>query len=311
MKKNFLLLGACAGLLASYVAFGEEYKPSLIGGVAIDKAAYPETIYIKQGNSRCTASVIGPYVIMTAGHCVPDGGEIQPASWTPEPEVTFDYEEVAATAKCKQHPLYRDNKEDLDFALCHTSVRLDVKYGIISKKGPALGDVVSLAGYGCIQAGGGGGNDGVLRVGQAKVTQLPSGASDWYFAQGGSALCFGDSGGPSFLKIGDPKSEDHFIIGVNSRGNIKDLSLLTALYLDKSIKFFEDFAKAEGVEICGINKECGKPGPKPEEPKPEEPKKCKKLREKSEEYKKKYDACMLERAYTVFDEELEDAVDTE
>ena len=71
-------------------------------------------------------------------------------------------------------------------------------------------------------------------------------------------MCYGDSGGPSFKRIKNPKSETHFVAGVNSRGNIKDLSLLTALYLDKSQEFMKDYATKNNVIICGINssKEC-------------------------------------------------------
>lgn len=215
---------------------------TLIGGAPIERKSYPEIIYIKAGNSRCSATVVSDHVIVTAAHCVADGGEIGP--------VGFVLSQVAYKAKCKQAPLYRDQKEDHDLALCKVDQKLMIKPAYISKEGPKVGEEVQLSGYGCIASPGNGGNDGILRMGKAKVTQLPKGTDHWFYTKGSVALCYGDSGGPSLL-VDDKK---HLLIGVNSRGNIKDLSLFTALYTKESLKFIKDFAKSERVEICGITK---------------------------------------------------------
>lgn len=269
--------------LVSGIAQGAQ---DLIGGTPVQPGEYPEVVYITNGSARCSATIIGPRVIMTAGHCVADGGVIS--------EVVHN--QLVFKATCKQAPLYRDHKEDHDMALCKTDKVLAVKYASISAKGPALGEVVTLSGYGCIKPGGGGGNDGIFRTGQAKVIQLPSATDDWFYTRDTAALCFGDSGGPVFLKLTSPTTQKHLVIGVNSRGNARDLSLLTALYIEKSHAFFKAFASEQGVEICGINKDCGdgsKPG-KPEVVNPE----CEKYerwykvyQEKAYKYKAKYDQC--------------------
>lgn len=221
----------------------------LIGGRVADQGEHPEIIYIRSGHSYCSATVIGEEVILTAAHCVQDMGEIGPTGFD---YVDFVFEKEIYTARCKQAPLYKSKKEDHDFALCKTDHVLAVQPAKISKKGPALDEVVMLSGYGCTDSNGNGGNDGKLRIGEAKVTQLPKGKDHWYRTEDASALCYGDSGGPSM--IGDGSSKE--VIGVNSRGDIHRLSLLTALYTRESIQFLEKFALEQKVEICGITEDC-------------------------------------------------------
>lgn len=266
MMKVYSFLWLALSLLACDVVSAQGYEPMLIGGRPALKDEYPEVVYIRSGNARCSATVIGPETIMTAGHCVADNGSIGPVGMIhttlhtsfetmdgilEEDEVDFVKDQVVYTATCHQAPLYRDQVEDHDMALCKTNKPMPGKYATVSKVGPKLGDQVYLSGYGCTQPGGGQGNDGVLRVGKAKVTKLPSGKDHWFYTQDKSALCFGDSGGPSFMV-----AKKHLVIGVNSRGNIKDLSLLTATFTPESLKFFEDFAESESVKICGVNVTC-------------------------------------------------------
>lgn len=234
-------------LLISSACFATEFHPELIGGKPVERGAYPEIVYIRSGDARCSATIIGPQVILTAGHCVADQGSIGPAAEV----VDFVIDKVSYSAQCQQAPLYRDQIEDHDMALCKVDKELSVKPASISKIGPKIGDKIILTGYGCIQPGGGGGNDGTLRMGLSTVSKLPVGKDHWFYTQDDSALCFGDSGGPSLLK-----SEEHLLIGVNSRGNIKDLSLLTALWTPESIAFFQDFARDSEVSICGVTDDC-------------------------------------------------------
>lgn len=237
MKSAFI------GFLLSNCCLFAQPIDELIGGKEVDKNQYPETVYIQvetnEGKGACTATIIGPEVLLTAGHCTKDQGI-----------VNFFLNGGSYSARCSQAPLYRDQLEDHDMALCKIDKPVKVKPAKVSKVGPNLGDQITLSGYGCIQPGGGQGNDGILRVGSSEVFQLPNGHDDWLYTYGGGAICFGDSGGPSFLK------GTHEQIGVNSRGNIQDTSLLTALWIEKSQKFFVEFAETEKVEICGVNKDC-------------------------------------------------------
>jgi len=270
MKRIIIALA----VLLPVVAVAEP-QPTLIGGRHAEPGEFPEVIYIKHRlddgrTSRCSASVVGPRVILTAAHCVKDNGTIEPAKFHVEQALEFQIGQQIFKAQCKQAPLYRDNTEDHDMALCKTDREMNVKYASIAKEGPAVDDFVQLTGYGCIQEGGGGGNDGILRVGEAKVRTLPTETNNWFYTRWETALCFGDSGGPSFFKMEDAHTEHHWVIGVNSRGNIRDLSLMTATWIEKSQKFIRDFASEQSVEICGHNRTCGGQNPDPDpDPEPE------------------------------------------
>lgn len=236
-------------LSASSVPASAEYNPqTLIGGSEVDLKDYPEVVYYYAGRSACSGTIVGPSMILTAAHCVQNGQVISDSlgKWK---------------AECTRHPTYT-NKEDyyaVDMAVCKKlDSHFNQKPASIADQGPEVDDLVTLAGYGCIRSDGRGGNDGALRVGKAPVVELPEDGTKeyWYLTRGDSALCFGDSGGPSFKYIEDPKVDQHVVMGVNSRGDIKALSLLTAVYLDISRQFLLDYAKAKRVKICGITHEC-------------------------------------------------------
>lgn len=247
----FFLIISCQEMFANPFSFDF----NLIGGRPALRNEYPEIIYIRSGNARCTATVVGESVILTAGHCVKDQGEIGPVepSRMSELDVEFVVDQTVYTAKCRQAPLYRDQSErhqDHDMALCKTDKLMSVKPASVSTTGPEVGDMVVLTGYGCTSASGGG-NDGVLRVGKAEVIQLPEGNDYTFHTRDSVAVCFGDSGGPSLLN-----TVKHQVIGVNSKGDIRNLSLLTALFTPASIRFMQNFSRNHQVDICGVTKKC-------------------------------------------------------
>ena len=115
---------------------------------------------------------------------------------------------------------------------------------------------MTLLGFGCTEAGGG--VSPILFVGQATVTSLsvPGASSnpantmqEYIVAQGGPALCQGDSGGAAYNSP-DPSRK---ISGVNSRGNIATVSFLTRTSDPHNKDFFKSFSgPPNNVEICGI-----------------------------------------------------------
>lgn len=236
-----------AGLVG--VALG---LPVLIGGKIVDKTKYPGIIRISAGGG-CTAAVVGPNVVLTAAHCVSNGGKI-----------SFKHDGKSYLSEgCSHHPGYKSNQTK-DFALCKVAavkapwITVNTDHNLVK-----VGDKLVLSGYGCTNKGGGGGNDGYLRMGEASVKKVPSASNFDIVSTGVAALCFGDSGGPAFK--GD------VLVGVNSRGNIEDTSYVSAVHMADG-DYMLPWAKAQGVEICGLNKDCGSGGgstPKPQpEPKP-------------------------------------------
>ena len=207
-----------AFFLLSALAVAEP-SPTLIGGTPAPAGEWPASVYASMNGARCTATVVGPRVLAIAAHCVSNGGT---ASFT------VDGKRYSST--CTHSSDYRGNST-ADYSLCLinqevTGIEYDSLLQDASKM--KVGMTVKLTGYGCVRPGGGGGNDGIYRIGNAKVTRLPSGNNNDVVTNANpGALCFGDSGGPAVMTDDEGK---RWVFGVNSRGDIASVSYLSAWY---------------------------------------------------------------------------------
>lgn len=232
-------------------------SPMLIGGKAADPSEWPASVYARAGNAACSATLVGERTLFMASHCMDDGGK-----------VTFSAGANQYTARCTHHPEYRGNST-ADWALCLvdrpvTGIAFEV-LGV--DKTVSVNDPLLLSGYGCIKPGGGGGNDGIFRIGNAVVKGTPYGKSYDIVTKGGAALCFGDSGGSAYLLLEDGT---RFIIGVNSRGDINTTSYLPATYSATFVSWAGTWAKNNAnVRLCGVHQDAmgcrhGNPDPTPD-----------------------------------------------
>ena len=242
---SFLILSISSQSLAS--------SPFLIGGEKVKRDEYPEIIRIRSGNASCSASVVGPRILMTAGHCSKDSGEIEPISENLVYE--FQVDQTFYKARCVVHPDYKSQQGDMDMALCKTDSEVKLRYASVSLDKPRMGDVVTLSGYGCTRRGGGG-RSGVLKTGEALVVKETNEDYFSFHTRGDVALCFGDSGSPAFKRVKNPKKDHHYVLGVNSRADLQELSLMTAVYNYKARKFLKDFEQDQDVKICGVSLNC-------------------------------------------------------
>lgn len=255
-------------------------KPSgtlhtIINGSQLPPEIYPEVMRIRSAQGECTATLVGPKVVLTAAHCVGDTESIEkirgrpptpfPSSEMDNPFGDPDPEEVIARGfeilgncmvgqmpvrgRCWQHPLYSRNRHDMDFALCLLADEQAPPYAAIARHPVFRNDFVQLLGFGCKDEDGSGA--GLLRGGLSRVSRLPY--RDAYFGTDGrAALCYGDSGGP-VMRVTDDESF-HEVVGVNSRGDLRTRSLFSAVYLPSVRSWMRDFGKRHGVIIEGLGR---------------------------------------------------------
>lgn len=240
-----------------------EAEPALIGGRPADPKEWPASVYASMSGARCSATVVGPQVLTIASHCVAHGGA---AAFSAGPN--------RYTSVCSRSPLYRKGT-DHDLALCKISQPVEgIPFEVINTDEDLIkvGSEILLTGYGCVRPGGGGGNDGIYRIGEAKIIR-ESNPYD-FTARGKAALCFGDSGGPAFIYLDEAKTK-RVQVSTNSKGDIRTTSYLTSLSTRASKSFIESWAKENKVKICGIDKDLegcrhGEAVPPPPPPDPDE-----------------------------------------
>lgn len=265
---DFAIVGLLIALVALAFARGARAQDlELINGTPADPAEWPASVYASMSGAACSATVVGERVLLIASHCVGNGSTAR-----------FNVGANQYTSTCTHHPDYRNNST-ADWALCVVNRKVEgIPYEKVGSDASwcRAGAKVRLTGYGCIRSGGGGGNDGIYRIGEATVQSCPTGARNFdTVTRGGAALCYGDSGGPAFLERADGGRE---IFGVNSRGDISTTSYLSSTYVEPAKTWFASWAAAKGVAICGVSPDArgcrGSAEPPPPPPPPPPPADC-------------------------------------
>lgn len=221
-----------------------EDEPTLHGGRESSPGELPFSVYI--GN--CTASIIGPHVIMTAGHCR-DTRE----------SASFTMNGQRFTGKCIQHPKYSSGSWlNNDFSLCIMEPEIKLqRMASLKPQDMKVGDTIIMQGYGAGSSG------SRTNIGKTRIVR----SDDVEYTTDDSVkLGGGDSGGALLKDTNDLVNGPFYIVGINSRASVGGKqSYFNRVNLDRSQEFFKDVADDENVEICGINKDCYQedPGPGP------------------------------------------------
>jgi Trypsin len=201
------------------------------------------------GIEPCSAALIGPHVLLTAAHCVGN-----------HRLVSFSFNGKPFAGPCDWSNTFIDGDDSADIALCFISDAAPVPYENISTDPTDLkvATRITLTGFGCTsvdETGAGRGNESKkYLVGDATIVKLPgqqAGEENSIITEGEVAICFGDSGGPAFLR--NSLSGSRRVVGVNSHfwkdNNLSSISSLTTPAAVEDIKKWRQAGPNRA--ICG------------------------------------------------------------
>lgn len=212
----------------------------VIGGIPASALNWPATRIFRSDGGGCTSTIVGVNTILTAAHCVDDGSS-----------GTVRVRSTNYRVNCTHHPVYSANYT-LDFALCYSdsdfknvtfeNINTSIAY-------PRRDDAIILLGYGCLEDGGFDKSFGSLFIGPAIVASTPSGNNAYIVTNDVASVCYGDSGGAAYSVTPNTR----FIVGVNSRGDIKTVSYLSSTSTVEFVDWALNWADANQTTICGVH----------------------------------------------------------
>jgi hypothetical protein len=204
-----------------------------IGGDAVRPALpgqWPATLFPLYSEGKCTTTLIGPKVALTAAHCVKHkevvefsvDGTKTPYSMTCEWHIASGYHAPPGVPG-RGWPAQQRVAASFDYALCKVDREVvGISFERLAKPPQGsvkLKDRVMILGFGCTNLETLRGY-GTLRIADTSIARMPGLDGDNYFEIGaystsGSYYCQGDSGGAVYRQIG-PKITEREIVGVNS-----------------------------------------------------------------------------------------------
>jgi hypothetical protein len=223
-------------------------------GTVVDPKDWPASFYADfTGNGQpasCTATLLGPRSLLTAAHCIANGGQ-----------VGFTRENQSYAGQCEQAKPGYQSPESPDWAMCLINPEVPVRYETVSLDLNVLrrDNQLLLAGYGC-QKIGSNKTDGKFRTGPAFIEKelgQVAGDPDWVathaaIAGGDAFICPGDSGGAVFFE------EPNFprkVVAVNSHYDTagRGISFLAVLGTPAGKVFLEKWAEQNHQRLCGMH----------------------------------------------------------
>ncbi len=216
MLKTILL-----SLLLCSPAFAGTLDEPVVGGTTAQPGAWPDAVAVLAADAMCTGTLIAPDVVLTAGHCI----------GTHPVEVVVGTVDISAPGgggqviAVKSAVAYPDWQHEYDVGLlilehpASTSPR-----AVANACALKAGANVEVVGFGLTTKTGTGNNtklhQAALAIDDATCTKDPAcqpaiaPGGEFTAGGGGTDSCFGDSGGPVYVKTPHGSA----LIGVVSRG---------------------------------------------------------------------------------------------
>ena len=145
---------------------------SLVKVTNSNESKEPYSIWLFQGNFLCTATIVGPDLLLTAAHCAKSANLTEYAAYQNFPKVGPG----PVAYKIKERFIHPDYKEGelnplVDLALLRTDKKFDAAPKKLQMELPEPGDTIKLVGYGQTIAGDPASNPNALQ--HSATTSLP------------------------------------------------------------------------------------------------------------------------------------------
>jgi secreted trypsin-like serine protease len=259
-RSRFALLACLALVVAtSPLARAQSPAPRIVGGTTTTIGQYPWQVAVVYDPAKasgnpfqrqfCGGSLITPYIVLTAGHCVfatdpqnnssldPDDVNVvlgQTTLSTAPPASEFDVQGVSYQAGYDDSygPGQGVPSNDVGYIVLQSPYNATTPIDIAGSAEGALWDPASpeqITGWGATaESGPGSGGSDTLRVATVPIVADPSCSADYYgvyfnsstmvcagYPEGGIDTCYGDSGGPMQAALG---GGDYRLVGITSWG---------------------------------------------------------------------------------------------
>ncbi len=211
MRIALLFVGACTA--APVLGTTES---AIRGGTVDDGDPAVVALSVLGVYSYCSATLIAPHTLLTAGHCKIDGAEAEFGSNADSPSQSIDVSDVVV------HPMYSGEGQPYDYALMKLASDPRGIAPVILNGAPLttanVGQAIRHVGFGVTDDSTGDGG------GTRRTVSYPLNTIDAvliYSGAPGEQTCTGDSGGPGFMTL---DGETEVEVGVVSDGPNCDLS---------------------------------------------------------------------------------------
>jgi hypothetical protein len=215
---------------------------AIVGGEPLKAEDWPSAVAFGTSSYHCSATAVGPQVLLTAAHCIDRTKDIQVAQ-TGGKRYQLDCEDLepgmTGLSLCMaDHPVF----EAYEF--------IETKAGFAQEK-----HQVVMLGHGCRSRGGIDGQPEGLAIGRATIAAIAEGpAATLLIRTSGDALCFGDSGAGLFGYAQDPETHEirRSLMGVGFQSDVIEISFFIATSTPGFAQRARAWALERNVEICGI-----------------------------------------------------------